>query len=211
MHVCTYPSFDSLPLGYARLFDQQPRGDLFSGRIWIENNATYAIDSVEVLHLYGVEEVDSAAVPLALFTACTSRQYPAHSKVFVVNFSSPEGALFAPVTRRVNEPSMRPLLEQIVSEMRNSSEPHDVLRFGPLDSDSALYGQLIEVLREVGQIVQSYHIYTNRYATIAGCSFHDYLGSRSAKFRQNLNRRRETRSPPCSRTARTPSRHCSAY
>lgn len=61
MRVCTYPSFDSLPASYTKLFDQQPDGDLFSSRIWIENNANNAIDSVETLRLYGVEDSEPGA------------------------------------------------------------------------------------------------------------------------------------------------------
>lgn len=93
------------------------------------------------------------------------------------------------MTRRVNEAPVRPLLGQVITEMRDSIEPHDVMRFGPLDPDSLLYGELVEILSETGQISQTHHIYTNRYATTDGYSFSEYLKSRSGKFRQNLRRR----------------------
>ncbi len=190
MHVRTYSSFGSLPPAYAALFEHQTARDLFLSQRWLEDYATKGLEPGTRLRLFGVEDGDSEAGPLALFVGFLTRLYPAHHKARVLFFSPPEGGLFTPLISPVAELPVNCLLERIIADIRASPMPYDVLRFSPLDQDSPFYSGLIEVTRGAGLVVQPYHIFTNRYEITKGMGSQDYLQSRSSNFRHNLRRRR---------------------
>ena len=190
MHVRTFSSFQVLPPAYSALFAHQSERNLFLSQRWLEDFASKGLEAGTKLRLFGVEDNDAEADPLALLVGFLTRLYPAHHKARTLFFSAPEGGLFTPFVNPVAELPAKVLLERVVADIRTSPMPYDVLRFSPLDRDAPFYSGLVEILRAAGLVVQPYHMFTNRYEITKGMQSTDYFQSRSSSFRHNLKRRR---------------------
>jgi len=185
MHVSVHRTPATLPGAFDAMLQRLGRDSVFASPGWLDNYAHNGIPSGDRLRIYTLED---AGRPVALLTGVRSRLYSLHPKARVLYFHQPDGLDLTPLTVD-GGPSTAEAFSRFIEHVRRGPERYDVVRFGPMDPDSPLFGQVIGQLRSHGFLVQTYFNYPNWHARVAGMSAEDFLRRRSRDFRRSIRRR----------------------
>ncbi|MCZ6665757.1 MAG: GNAT family N-acetyltransferase [Gammaproteobacteria bacterium] len=141
----------------------------------------------EKLRLFGVEDDGQDGLPIALMVGFMSRLYAVHTRARVLRFSQPDSMPYTPIlSQSIDEP--RKVFERVVKAIYDARPRYEIVRFGPLDPESSLFHDLLRTLRDAGQIVQTFHVFTNRYEIITGRTSEEYFRARPSALRNTLRR-----------------------
>ena len=186
MSVQTYPSYSRLPASAAALFDDAREGDLFRSGNWHAQMERTGLRPGDGLRLYALETSPGQAL-VALLPAHYSRLYPSHPGARVLHFLQPDEQPYEPLTRG-GDAGTPDAARQVIAAIRAEPRAYDVIRASPLDPGSRFAHDITRALRETGHFMQAYRQPDNRYETVAGLTFQDYLAARSRPLRETLER-----------------------
>lgn len=185
MQVSVHRTLASLPATFIRLLDRLGKNSVFASRVWLENYANNGISAGDRLRIYALQE---GADAVALLAGVRSRLYSSHPKARVLFFQQPDGLELSPFVEPCST-NVADAMTSIIDHVRDGPETYDVVRFGPLDPNFAMFGDVKRRLRARGFLVQSYFNYPNWHERVAGMTSEDFLSTRSRDFRRSIRRR----------------------
>lgn len=186
MRVRVFHGYESLPPAYDVLFAEPRTGPLFGQRAWLENFQRNGLRPGDRVRLYGVESEGDGA-PLALLPALYSRLYALHPRARVVHFLQPDEQPYTPLLA-AERAAPAEVIDSVVGFLRAHPDTYDVIRVSPLDPESAFAHGLFAALRRTGHPLQAYEHIADRYETVSGQSFADYMARRPRDLRESLSR-----------------------
>lgn len=182
MQVRAYRSYAELAANAAGLFPDAGAGGLFRSRAWLENFERNGLRPGDQLRLFSVE-LDGR--PVALAPALYSRLYAAHRHARVLHFLQPDEQPYELLLAGV---SAREVAESLAGWLAANRQAYDVVRAGPFDAHSPFLEALVPALRAARHPLQRYAHFSDRYESVAGMSFKDYLARRPRELRESLER-----------------------
>ncbi len=188
MKVCTYSSFEALPMVYDGLFEQGGRESFCLTRPWFENLAANILGPDARLRLVGAETGGPDPRALALMVGRHRDQDPSAggARTFT-SLSNCYSMVFAPLVAAGADPAQ--VLGMLAQAIRDTRPRYDALRFQPLDRASPLFGALQDALRAAGLVVQPYFHCGIWYEPTAGMTSAEYLARRPADLRNMIRRK----------------------
>lgn len=181
LRVILLDDIADLPAPVERLFATPRAGELFQTADWVlRANGARPGDR---FRLYLVQ--DAAQEPVALLPALYARLYTSHPGARVLHFLQPQEQPYQPLTREqgVQSPALAGALMDWLAQDANG---HDVLRISPLDPLSVFTRSMLAALHKSAYWLQMYRHTNDRYASVEGLSFRDYLAQRPRALRETL-------------------------
>lgn len=170
-----------LPSPAQQLFATPRAGELFHTAGWVlRANGARPGDR---FRLYLVE--DAANAPVALLPALYSRLYQSHPSARVLHFLQPQEQPYQPLTSEQGVPSLA-LADALMDWLVHDAQGHDVLRISPLDPLSVFTRSMLVALHKSAYWLQMYRHTNDRFASVEGLSFRDYLAQRPRALREAL-------------------------
>lgn len=180
MPARAYRSYAELPAAAADLF--AVREPIFQSRAWLENFERNGLRPGDQLRVFSVE-LDGR--PVALAPAVYSRLYAAHPNARVLYFLQADEQPYEPLLGKASAREAAAALADWLVANRNA---YDVVRAGPLDPQAPFAAALVAALRASRHPLQLYAHFSDRYETVAGISFKDYVARRPRALREVLER-----------------------
>ncbi len=172
----TYASFDDLPEGYVRLFEEGAAQSFFYSLAWFRNFVVNALDEGDEVRIYGVELNGATSTPVAaLGTRFQSRGRSRLQPMKLVGLSNCYSSLFGPVMDSSTDHGSE-TIQELVRAISSDHPRWDIVEFKPLDLESPVFTKLVRFFREAGMAVQTYFHSGNWYFPVNGRSYEEYLG-----------------------------------
>jgi len=180
--VTSYSGLDSLPDGYGRVFRGGGQTSFFLRRDWFDNFAATVVQDPPRIRVYGVET--RSGRPVAALPTLHTARAAAFSPSRLDGMANYYSTYFAPVIASGEDVTAvaRALAEGLWSDRKD----WDVVNFQPLDRGATVFGALVQALRDVGMVVQTYFCFGNWYLDVGGRSYQEYLESLSSVLRKNV-------------------------
>ena len=181
-----YIGWDHLPSSYSVIFQDAGYSNFFLSYPWFQNFDNTIVSADECVRIYGVEEPNAANKPLAALPVshmCRNKSllYPK----IMGGLSNYYSSYFAPVLSRDCK-DVSAILRVIVHSLWTDRALWDVLCFQPLDNTSIIFSLLLQTLKEMGIITQTYFCFGNWYLDVSGQSYGDYFKSLPKVLKKNI-------------------------
>jgi len=186
LRVQVNSGYASLPEAAAGVFDDPSAGGILRSREWLQNAEANGMRPGDRVRLYSVHDASGDEV-LAVFPALYSRLYASHPGARVLHFTLPEDQDFAPLA---GSGKVAPVgaTAAVLEAIAAAGQAYDVIRVSPLPVAAPLAAEFGAALRSTGHFLQVYRHPSERFESVAGQSFKDYLAQRPRQLREVLDR-----------------------
>jgi len=191
LKVKTYPSFDSLPRPYLRLFEDAESQWYDFSLPWFRNFAETALDAGDKICIYGVEHEGGSNTPMAaLATRYKERPSGIFSPAILSSLSNFYTITFSPIGEFLDTGTGE-ALSALAKGIANDHRRWDLVDLRPLDPTSPAYLNLVHSFRSAGMVVQEYFCFGNWYLPTAGLAYDEYFKGVPSAMQNTIRRKKK--------------------
>ena len=187
-----YSNFDQLPSHCLELLAEVEHANFFYGSSWFKNFSKNTIEPSAQIHIYTVEDNNTAAIPKArsvLFMRSPAGQAGSlFERKFcgsnsISSMTAHQTLFFAPAIRETDD-QYSEVISALIGSIYKDDRSWDVIDLNFLDPNSRVYRALIQALESFGLSIREYYWRACLCEDVSNTTYADYLASRSTQVRK---------------------------
>lgn len=181
-----YRTLEDVPGKYAALFDKVGKDKFFLSLPWFKNLERTVVAQDERLFLYGVEDGEGADHPVGLLPLWKRRHQSFLAPRVLQGLANYYSPYFAPIIGETESAKMAEVVRCCMAAVRGDWNAFDVVELRPVEPGSPVFHLMVEELKRLGLVVQTYFHFGNWYLDVKNRSYEQYVASLGSVLRKNI-------------------------